>query len=363
MKTYSLLLSLSLIYCFAFTPLFACDNSGLSLVSYTDNGTSHVYEVQVCIGGGVLGIDRGADGPTTTFALAVYTGGAAVTISNFTPSLTSTETGVSMNATTTGPLGSGFNNADESLAYIHPGGTAFTCISSTALCGEPHSDCFDISFTTSEELETISLFGVEGNGNPTAGCTGEADMTIDFSALPVTFKNFAAQTAKENVRLNWQTASEYNNSHFVIERSADGRNFRTIGTVVGAGDSDQLLSYSYTDEKAPAGTNYYRLQQVDFSGEFSFSPVVIIKKEETFSVLLSPNPARNMLSIQATSNASDELLTLQIFDSTGRLLFTQHKVQASAYELSLAYLPAGVYTLHVLSNGQVASQRFVKLRG
>ena len=194
MKTCSLLLSLFLIYCLAFTPLFACDNSSLSLVSYTDNGTSHVYEVQVCIGGGILGIDRGADGATTTFSLALYTGGAAVTVSDFTTSLTSTETTVTMNATTTGPRGEPFN-AEELLVYVHPGGTAFTCISSTALCGEPHSDCFDISFTTSEELETISVFGVEGNGNPTTGCTGEADMTIDFLALPVIFKNFAAAFA------------------------------------------------------------------------------------------------------------------------------------------------------------------------
>jgi hypothetical protein len=64
-----------------------------------------------------------------------------------------------------------------------------------------------------------------------------------------------------------------NNDYFTIERSADGVNFSFVATVTGAGHSNTLLEYLYTDASPLKGNSYYRLKQTDFDGETSFSEI------------------------------------------------------------------------------------------
>ena len=105
-----------------------------------------------------------------------------------------------------------------------------------------------------------------------------ARFTVSNAAnpLPVTLLDFAARVeGPAAVRLNWATASELNNTGFVVERSLDARSFAAIGTVAGAGTSTARHNYSLLDQQLPAGATllYYRLRQTDVSGDFSYSPV------------------------------------------------------------------------------------------
>lgn len=66
-------------------------------------------------------------------------------------------------------------------------------------------------------------------------------------------------------RLFWQTNSEFNNSHFSIEKSKDGEEFVYLIEVPGAGSTASIQNYSYTLPRY-TGYNYYRISQVDFNG-------------------------------------------------------------------------------------------------
>ncbi len=76
---------------------------------------------------------------------------------------------------------------------------------------------------------------------------------------------------KDVVDLFWITESENNNDYFDVERSIDGIDFKKIGTVKGAGNTDHQTQYFTMDEDPFTGVNYYRLKQVDFNGEFEYS--------------------------------------------------------------------------------------------
>jgi hypothetical protein len=97
--------------------------------------------------------------------------------------------------------------------------------------------------------------------------------------------------------LQWVTASEKNNDFFEIERSVNGQDWKSLGTVKGAGDSYQELGYNFTDKNPLYGLSYYRLRQVDFDGQFDYSNVVVLENFEDYAVtpdpemLLYPNPA------------------------------------------------------------------------
>ena len=96
--------------------------------------------------------------------------------------------------------------------------------------------------------------------------------------LPIELMSFEGSKKEEYNVLKWQTASEHNNSHFILERSVTGNYTEkdVINVVNGAGNSTQLLDYNFVDTDAPETINYYRLTQVDYDGNFKqYSPISI----------------------------------------------------------------------------------------
>jgi len=95
--------------------------------------------------------------------------------------------------------------------------------------------------------------------------------SIENNALPITLISFEVNNYKESqVKLDWVTASEINNTFYTIEHSTDGLNFETVSIIDGAGNSDDLLYYTYIDTSPMKGPSFCRLKQTDFIGEFDF---------------------------------------------------------------------------------------------
>lgn len=86
------------------------------------------------------------------------------------------------------------------------------------------------------------------------------------SVLPIELISFNCEWNSNNVDLTWVSASEINNSHYLIEYSSDGYMWETIHKIDGAGNSTQIIEYKATHYSPPYGDNYYRLTQVDYDG-------------------------------------------------------------------------------------------------
>jgi len=107
------------------------------------------------------------------------------------------------------------------------------------------------------------------------------------SANCVYQQNLEGQNLQIGTMLTWSTAFEQDNSIFIVEKSEDGANFGNIGTVEGAGDSDDLKDYNFLDIMASAERTYYRLKQVDVDGSFSYSDVVSIPQVYTNNFMVA----------------------------------------------------------------------------
>ena len=107
------------------------------------------------------------------------------------------------------------------------------------------------------------------------------DVTITRqSALPITlhdFNAFLSGDAKKYVVLEWSTHSEQNNDYFTIYKSYDGYSWSKLIEVDGAGNSNTLLNYSSTDENLKPGTQYYKLRQTDYDGNYEDFNVVSVE--------------------------------------------------------------------------------------
>lgn len=114
-------------------------------------------------------------------------------------------------------------------------------------------------------LDDVTVPGLYA-ADPVANCS------CTGNPFPVEWGDFRVAAVGGQARLEWETLSELNASHFVIQRSADGHLFEVAGQVAAQGFSDVPVAYTFTD--APERPCYYRLQQVDLDGLYSYSPVL-----------------------------------------------------------------------------------------
>ena len=121
---------------------------------------------------------------------------------------------------------------------------------------------------------------------------------VQSTSLPVKLSFFEVTKSNGNVLINWVAASEVNNDKYVIERSADGRNYVPLTTVY-AGNNGQG-SYVARDDKPLKGINYYRLVQYDKDGRRSYFGVRTVNFEGSKThVQLYPNPASSYFIVRA----------------------------------------------------------------
>ncbi len=115
----------------------------------------------------------------------------------------------------------------------------------------------------------------------------------DNITLPIVLTQFYAQKQSSNVVLQWTTSSEKNVAQFVVERSSDGKAFKTIGTVAATGNSSISKNYSFTDQSPfTASDNYYRLRVQDLDGSITYSKIIIIKFSAGLTTQLQVFPNR-----------------------------------------------------------------------
>lgn len=198
-----------------------------------------------------------------------------------------------------------------------------------------------------------------------SGCTFVATTEVFIiGPLPVELGYFYGEAIDDKqVELNWFTEREEDNSFFEILKSADGEKFEVIGTTLGQGDSETGTSYRFVDDIPFIGVNYYRLKQVDFSGEFSFSSVIAvsIEKEGDEEFIVFPNPIQNELNIRFKESSEYEIF-VSIHDINKRSV---KEFTIPAYELKnnmdLSDLPPGVYSLNIHSRKIRSSSLFVKV--
>ncbi|CAN5215675.1 hypothetical protein BH11BAC5_BH11BAC5_14380 [soil metagenome] len=187
-------------------------------------------------------------------------------------------------------------------------------------------------------------------------------VTTGAGPLPVQLTAFKATVLiNKTVLLQWQTVNEENLSGFAVERSMDGNTFSPIGFVAATGNSGVKLNYSTIDQTPFTGVNYYRLKLKDIDGKFSYSTVeTVYFTGYGFSLRTSPNPAKNILLVQATG--SNESAMLIITDLNGKTI-QEKKISLNGTtntQLNISGFAAGIYNLQLLKKSGVETKRFIK---
>ncbi|OYU96718.1 MAG: hypothetical protein CFE21_00070 [Bacteroidetes bacterium B1(2017)] len=198
----------------------------------------------------------------------------------------------------------------------------------------------------------IKIVEVNGWANAT-NFFNTSGYTLSTTTLPVTWLSFEANKVEKDINLTWQTASELNSQSFLVERSFDNLSWQTLGKVKAAGTSNQMHSYAYTDKnpalvQPPASTVYYRLKQVDFNQDHSYSSTVAIplqnsgtSAQEELIITAYPVPFTDKLSLEIDK---EESYSAVLYNSFGKLLQSNQSNDGKV-EFNTQHLSSGVYVV------------------
>ncbi len=175
----------------------------------------------------------------------------------------------------------------------------------------------------------------------------------DDIVLPIILQEFTARTQERKIMLRWSTGSEQNNSHFSVERSADGKLWDELAQVPGAGFSSKPIDYQFTDERPANGLNYYRLFQTDFNGTKTELGIQVAEVNLPSTIYLLNGYVNSLLEIYVPSEAP---MTVLIVDMLGRIV-----LESTSTKINVASLLGGLYKATITQNGERVTKTFIKL--
>ncbi|MBX2930888.1 MAG: T9SS type A sorting domain-containing protein [Chitinophagaceae bacterium] len=191
-----------------------------------------------------------------------------------------------------------------------------------------------------------------------------------IQSLPVKLIAFNGVREFYSNKISWQTTAEMNNSHFILERSIDGKNFINITTIPSKatnGTSTTPINYTISDFSSNM-VNYYRLKIVDKSrNEFDGQNIIRIADQLPFKITAFktyPNPTTNILNIVLYAQQQTKGL-LQISNNVGNIILT---IPVEIYngdnilKADVSKLTNGIYYAKIIgSNGEkTIVKKFIK---
>ena len=184
--------------------------------------------------------------------------------------------------------------------------------------------------------------------------------------LPVKLTNFSAKYEKQQVSLDWITEQEKTFSHFILEKSSNGTDFKEVAVVFAKDNGAFRKEYTYTDDLNPEskGMIYYRLKMVDVNQHTQISAIRVIKTGDGLAdvkVQAYPNPVVNELRITVPSTWQNKPVTYDLYSFNGKIV--KHIVSNNANQtevFSMSHLTPGMYIVKVTSGNESVIKQVMK---
>ena len=210
-------------------------------------------------------------------------------------------------------------------------------------------------------------------------------VVVRDNIVPVEFISFTSSIDKNNVTLNWITATETNNMGFEVERkqvfsslsSVHNENWVRISFINGSGTTTKSKTYSFVDNNPSLGKYQYRLKQIDFNGSIEYSNIIDVEiaSPDIFTLEQNyPNPFNPTTVIRYTipnvisTEARNLKVEITVYDVLGNEVATlvNEEKPSGIYEVEFnaSYLSSGVYlyTIKVVDPESSSGQSFMQTR-
>jgi hypothetical protein len=191
------------------------------------------------------------------------------------------------------------------------------------------------------------------------------------TVVPVELVSFNAEIGKNGVTLSWETASELNNRGFEVERGIRGV-WAVVGFVEGKGTTTEFTKYSFNDKPNTTDAVSYRLKQVDYNGQYTYSKVVNVDfglMPTEFSLSQNyPNPFNPSTVIRYTV-PFDSKVKVTVYNVSGEVVkvLVDGNVPAGQHEAmftssSAQGLASGIYLYNITATSNDGKSNFTQTK-
>ncbi len=181
------------------------------------------------------------------------------------------------------------------------------------------------------------------------------ELTPCALTLPVELLYTKGEVVEGDAVISWATIMELNNDYFTIEKSYDGENWETIGEVDGAGDSQEIIHYSFIDENIENRVVYYQIKQTDFDGKFSYSNIVSVFEEGDLRIY--PNPSTGYFNVALVGGVYSKYEVYDIRSSA--IVESVIEETTSLFGIDLSEYSKGIYLVKFYSSQGVTTKKII----
>lgn len=200
------------------------------------------------------------------------------------------------------------------------------------------------------------VFEYNGSTAPVYNTSAVLSGSAVTGTLPVTWLYFNATQKSDKVALTWGTSAEMNSAYFMVERSANGIDFKEAGRVAASNNSVVDQHYSFNDIVTADQKLYYRLRQTDKDGTYNYSKIVTVQTVDQGTARIQPNPVQQSFRVQLPDNTQNAVLA--IYNAAGIMVNKQNINHMQ--QINVQQLTAGVYYLHIQQGSKQYSLKMVK---
>jgi len=196
-------------------------------------------------------------------------------------------------------------------------------------------------------------------------------ITDESAPLPVNLVSFTSEVINKDVNLKWVTGMEVNNSGFRIERKRINitEEWKYIGFVEGMGNSNQQVTYNFTDKNLEQGIYKYRIKQTDYNGNFQYYNLdteINISVPDKYELSQNyPNPFNPVTKINFQIPEKIKV-TLKIYDITGKEVeeLVNEELASGIYtkEFSGVKLSSGIYFYKIVAGDFKSVKKMVLVK-
>lgn len=192
-------------------------------------------------------------------------------------------------------------------------------------------------------------------------------MNVLDCGIPLSTQLLSFNATNDNGRaqINWTTGTENEPVWFVVEKSNDGQQFRSLATLHGRNSRNELNTYSLPDADDITARQYYRLRMYNSAGNTTYSRIVTLEPSQHRGLqwVSYVNPFQSSIRAEIRTDRA-AVLQAQLVNNMGQSVLRQTlNVQAGINSVNITntqQLPAGVYILRITDGNEVLQQKLVK---
>ncbi len=204
----------------------------------------------------------------------------------------------------------------------------------------------NLNLTTAQRL---SVTATQTNSNKST-----SEFWVCTAPLPVAYLYIRAIAVNNQVTVQWSTSNEINSSHFIIEKSFNGKEFYAIATIPAINEGKRVTTYEYIDEQVQASTAYYRIVQIDLDNQYNTSKIVSVSSMDT-QIDVFPNPSKGILNIRTLQELP---LQVVIYDMVGKTLLELDNIY-NAGSIDLTNFAKGMYHVHITQGDTQKDEKII----